>query len=581
MNEDSTNTKYGSFKIPDRKPEQETGMATPSIKPAPLPVYSLSDGMFYEIEYGTGPIPGVGKFVMKQKPQKIEEPGYDPALEHFKRMREIAREHRSTYDHSRFFDRRVYNDNAVIFYQQAQFMSDFTDDYKVISPTGELTYGNTPFSQYFPCYQMMGYEQLRTYFTWRTRVRQGIVADTSLSYAFLYLYELLADIGVADPKDGLDKLMFFWRTFRDHNKSIDKYIYRWLKDYHIYYDLPYKFKEFVKKNDLADHYPELSGSNDDFELFCSISKYNIKKSAFFTQNIGSVDTKGMISACFSYVIDKIRQDFKAAGMDFDGVFFRPTRKLVEWKPFKDALFYDHGKHPDKQIVLSENEIYICKSGEWKFGTIITTEKGRQFIGYVMKQMESTLRKITKYRFKLTASIDMINKDTIRILSKAGLFIEKIVPAAVTEYYKEVTKTVVTVDYASLARIREEALTTQESLFVEEQTPQKITGPAPVRFSEQDQNIFADTAAEPDDEPAFVFDVWEGLKDILTVNELHTLAVVLQNGNIKAFADECGEMLEVLADGINEKAMDCIGDNLMDDDFVLYDDYIEKVKELIK
>jgi len=41
------------------------------------------------------------------------------------------------------------------------------------------------------------------------------------------------------------------------------------------------------------------------------------------------------------------------------------------------------------------------------------------------------------------------------------------------------------------------------------------------------------------------------------------------------------MLEVLADGINEKAMDYIGDNLMDDDFVLYDDYINQVKELIK
>jgi len=566
MSENSENKKYESFKIPDRKPEQEMGIANPSPKPSPQSISSLSDGMFYEIEYDSSPVPGVGKFVMKPKPQKIEEPENDPIREHFGRMRDIARAHRSTYDFSRFFDRRVQNDSAIIFYQQAQFMKDFTDDYE----------GNTQFSQYFPYYQMMGYEQLRTYFTWRTQVRQGNITDTSLSYAFLYLYELIANIGVADPQDGLDKLMLFWKGFSEHNKAIDKYVLRWLKDYHIYYEMPHTFKEFVDENNLTEHYPKLSGSDDSFELFCSISKYNIGKSTFFTD-----ETKEMISDCFAFVMDKIRQNFEAAGMDFDDALFRPTRKLVVWKPFKDALFYTPVKHPDKQIVLSENEIYICKNGEWKFSTIITTEKGRQFIGYVMKQMESSLRKVAKYRFKLTANTDMIHSDTIRILTKAGLFIDKIVPAAVMEYHRELTKTVVTVDHASLARIREEALKTQESLIVEEQVQKKAAEPTPIQFTEQDQNIFADTATEAEDEPTPVSDVWESLKDILNKNELRALAVVLQGGDIKAFADECGEMLEVLADGINEKAMDYIGDNLMDDDFVLYDDYKEQVKELIK
>ena len=42
--------------------------------------------------------------------------------------------------------------------------------------------------------------------------------------------------------------------------------------------------------------------------------------------------------------------------------------------------------------------------------------------------------------------------------------------------------------------------------------------------------------------------------------------------LKKFADECGVMLEVLADGINEKAMDIVGDNILSDDFEIYDDY---------
>ena len=35
------------------------------------------------------------------------------------------------------------------------------------------------------------------------------------------------------------------------------------------------------------------------------------------------------------------------------------------------------------------------------------------------------------------------------------------------------------------------------------------------------------------------------------------------------------------DGINEKSMDCIGDSLLDDEFTIYDDYIEQVKGMVE
>jgi hypothetical protein len=36
----------------------------------------------------------------------------------------------------------------------------------------------------------------------------------------------------------------------------------------------------------------------------------------------------------------------------------------------------------------------------------------------------------------------------------------------------------------------------------------------------------------------------------------------------------------LVDGINEKAMDYIGDNLLDDEPAIYEDYFEKTRGLI-
>ena len=555
--------KYESFKIPDRNNAGENGAAEASSKTHADTASPLSGEVFYEIEYDASPIAGVGKFVMKSRSEKIDEPTKDEKRELFGQMRDIARAHRSAYAYSRFFDRRVQDDNAAIFYQQGLFMKDFTDDYA----------DNRPFSQYFPYYQMMGYEQLRTYFTWRTQVREGNVSDTSLSYAFLYIYELLGNIGTSDPLDGLDKLMSFWKAFSTHNRTIDKYMLRWVKDYHIYYDLPHSFREFAEKNNLTEHYPNLTEPDDDFNFFCAISKYNIKKSSFFT-----AETSDMISDCFSFVMEKIRLDFETAGMNFDDALFRPTKKIVAWKPFKDSLFFHWLKQSDRQIVFSENEIYMLKDNQWSFSAVITTEKGRQFISYVMKQMESALRKITKYKYRLTANIDMVNADTIRVLTKAGLFIDRIVTAAVTAYYREATKTIVTVDLTSLAQIRREALVTQESLIVEEQTQAYDTPPVTASFSVQDQDIFADQA-ELESAPSS--DMWSDLKYILSETELSALSVILQDNDIKSFADECGVMLEVLIDGINEKAMDYIGDNLIDDDFVLYDDYKETVRELIK
>ena len=574
-------SKYEPFKIPDRRQVQDDGVMEPLPDPKTAEPGSrlhkregreasgqlLDEGLFYEIEYDSSPMPGVGKFVLK--PQKIEEPEKDGIRDLFTQMRDIARACSSTYDYSKFFDRRVHHNNATIFYKQGMFMKDFTDNYS----------GNAQFSGYFPYYQMMGYEQLRTYFTWRTEARKGNVTDTSLSYAFLYIYELLGNIGVNDPQDGLDKLMSFWKAFSVHNKSIDKYVLRWLKDYHIYYELPQSFKEFVHKNNLTMHYPRIMDTDDNFDLFCAISKYDIKKSTFFTD-----DKAKLIKDCFYFVTDKLRRVFADNGLHFDESIFQPTKKMSVWTPFKDALFYQWVKQPDRRIVLSENEIYICSQNNWAFNTVITTGDGRQLIGYIMKQMEVDLRKATKYSFKLSAHISTGAHAVVGKLTEVGLSLENIIAEAVMEFYREATKTVVKVDHEVLSIIRQEALTTQEKLIVPEQDEQqdKQTAPVPIPLN---LSMIAprDIAEIPpiDHEPASLPDVWESFKVTLTETEMKALSVVLHGeANIKEFADNCGVMLEVLIDGINEKAMDFIGDNLMDEEFVIYDDYRDQVKELI-
>ncbi len=489
-------------------------------------------------------------------PQEIN-PLEDEKRKVFNEMRQISRDSYNSNYQSKFYNKQVQSNNAKVFYKQAVFMKDFEDDYD----------GSASFSSYFPYYQLMSYEQLRTYFTWRTNVRKGEINNTSLSYAFLYMYELLNNIGVDSPDDGLERIMTFWNVFKEYNSSIDKYVIQWIKDYHIYYGLKKPFKDFVYENNIYMYYPKIflyeSDISDNFELFCSISKYNIKDSSFYT-----AETSNLINDCFYHVITKLKDALKTIDIDFYDLIFQPTKNLTLWTPFKGALFFQRLNGKSRKVILSDKEIYVYNQVNWSFSTTITTENGRQLIGYAMKQMESTLRKLMDYKYKLSVSIDMINQATVQKFSMAGIDFEKIIVDTVNDYYKEINKVVVSVSENMLNIIRKEAFETQEKLIVPENDE-------PVVATEQITSL-KEVAAE------LVLDGWTGFKNSLNDTEIRALLVILEDGNIKQYADENSIMLEVLADSINEKAMDSIGDNILelDIDMTIYEEYIENVKEIV-
>lgn len=116
---------------------------------------------------------------------------------------------------------------AELFYRQGLLMADFEDD---------CPYNGT-FKSYFPTYNAMSDRQLRGYFTWRAQVRRGTVEETSTSFAFLYLYELICGIGVDDPLDGFNKIKAFWDVYRAFEPGLDRFARVWLQDYAVFHGL--------------------------------------------------------------------------------------------------------------------------------------------------------------------------------------------------------------------------------------------------------------------------------------------------------------------------------------------------------
>lgn len=556
---------------------------------------------YHEIEYEASPLPGVGR--PRPITQKIRQPENDPIRELFVEMRDIARNIRSHYTERRFneLSKKIrgfasninlqevvhrFDDSAdsvyasEIFHRQAIFMKDFSDNFS----------GCAAFSHYMPYYQHMGYEQLRTFFTWRTKVRMGQVEETSRAYLLIYIFELIGNIGVSSPAEGLEKLLFFWRECRKFTDSLDMNMARWLKDYFVIYQTHENFSDFVSFCDLQELFP---GHNpDEKKRILDISTFDIKKSMFYTP-----ENEELLMGCTEYVLEKVLQLYKKNGLDFLRCLLEPKTATKFWRPFEGALFYA-AHEPSERNVLVENDIFQFSDGKWSASEAKTDCIGRRLLEYIQKQTESSLRELCKYKPKTKAEIKGRIHWSVKTLEKNGICLKSFVIDATKGFYYYFKKEDVTFDEASLEQIRKEAREIQERLIVVDTedsavdvTPydNKLHTPGvdvtlcahapqtsgvdvnPLANASQDARRVTSTPCESQ--------ISEGF---FTVSEKEALtAVLINNIDIRTFAAGCGIMPEVLVDGINEKALELIGDNLFDEDLHIYEDYFLQAKEWFK
>jgi len=600
---------YAAFTIPKRETRIQRDESASAYKQA-----FFTDAPFAEIEYehdfssggGAADAKSAGLFPSFVKAQPVSRRAFDPISERIYEMRRLA----SGNPFAR--------NDAGLFYKQAKFMEDFTDDYP----------GAAEFSMYYPYYQHMRYEQLRTYFTWRARARRGDAGRTSLSYVFLYIYELLSHVGVSGPEDGLDKLVTLWQTYRAFDPALDNYVPRWLKDYNVYYELPFDFGGFMDKYGLHKFYPGMfitdAGAGNSLDLWNRLSGYDIIKSKFYTP-----DNEKLIKECFCRVMDDIRAFFGRRGARVEDMLVYSVYEGVNWYPFQKALFYNWLRQPDRRVVLPGGEAYICANNRWTANITVYYAGCKELVGYLLKKTESCLRQAVRYKTAITADKSAVYKafQKINDLGVTLAEFDGVIEKAVGDFYTDMTRTVVTVDHANLARIRMEALGTQGKLIVPEGDAAQVVSSGvkltleflPESPPESTTEIFADSTpgsspessqepsaefapepspaqtfdgspAEPFDEPLFeppddaYADGWELFAAALNAAERAALSLALQGGaGVRAFADESGVMLEVLIDSINEKAADHIGDNILqiDDNIVVYEEYRDKAAEMVK
>lgn len=483
-----------------------------------------------------------------------------------------------------------YESEARIFYEQGRFMEDYTDTYQY----------NGEFQKYYPTYQSMTDQQLRGYFSWRTKVRNGTIERTSLSFVFVYIYELLNQIGVSSAEEGYYALKGFWQAYKDIDPKINHYIKLWLKDYVIYHGLDKSLLDDFSDNHFDNKILTLinykaHNTDEVFSALNSLSSYNLENSRFF--KLHADDVKSVVYNVFGELTEYYNKNRKNSIIDK----FFGNIVTSQYMMFNSAVFYNREVHKDCVYEINDVYKYICKNGNWTCERFFFYRDKNKHIGELLKAIDFLMRQ--KYDFKSTLKVDKLTKIYQDIILKE---IDKVLE---NKRKKAIPK--IEIDVSKLQSIRKSALETQKKLIVEENDEIPFQQPKPTPKDDAPYDLLAWMEAEElkkNDLVAMSKEVNKTNYSVLTEKvdknnyveaseetseivaaglssaEYEFLKCLLYGKNYSDLLKSNGLMLSVLVDSINEKLFDTFSDTVLifdGDKPDLIEDYEEELKEIIK
>jgi len=432
----------------------------------------------------------------------------------------------------------TYQSRESVFLKQAKLLAGYEDDCPF---TGNVV-------RYFPTYQSLTDRELRGYFTWRTKLRKGEVEKTSLSFAFLYIYELINGVGVDSPEEGYRKLKDFAERYGALDDHILPYLDQWLRDYVIYHRMDPNLLADTKQA-VYDRcitvlaHVEAQPAAKVMHAVKTLAPRWLERSKFYgeyTEDCDEIIVRSLrrISAHYDTRCKK--------GMVEQ---FFGEKKEYQTNLFTSAVFCDRSRETFAYI-LDEQCVYRCRGGLWTVEKYSLSTRAEKRINDLMKTMDAVIREVYDYRNKI--KIETETKWMLKLIrEEAGKYLEE---------KKQAEAKKITIDFTRLDKIRNDADMTREKLTVEEE--------------EWDTTEYADMPgiATPVCAPA--------RNDTGLADAEYRLVQCLLYGRDTGWVQKEGLMLSVLVDGINEKLYDTFLDTVLDDSPAIIEDYIDELKEMV-
>lgn len=438
----------------------------------------------------------------------------------------------------------AYSPVEVEFYKQAKEMESYEDDFEY----------DGLFNCYYPTYRNMTINQMRGYFSWRTKVRKGIYEETSLSFLFVYIYELLHLVGASSAEDGFEKLITFYENYRDYNPEIKRYMKIWLSDFAVYHNLDKSYLERVDSVSFDSSLIVLQnyeGRSDDelFNAITELSSHRIENSKFY--KCYPEDMKAVICNVYKAMSEYYAKHRKKTFCE--SLFGQKISNT--YTMFSAAVFCDYKRYRDYEYVVSDIHKYSCKNGRWSCEKYYGNRGKNHMLGDILRTIDSVMR--VKYNFGHNTNPALDTKLILSIISKE---IDRYL-----ELKKKNEAPEIKIDVSKLQGIRTAAEITRDKLIVDE---------------ENDNFDFADDYGHD----TVKTEVSAENNTSLDTAEYEFMQCLLYGGDWHAAVKKHGKMLSILADSVNEKLFDIFGDTVIvfDGDVPeLIEDYTDELKGYIK
>ena len=490
---------------------------------------------------------------------------------------------------------------AELFYRQGLLMADFEDD---------CPYNGT-FKSYFPTYNAMSDRQLRGYFTWRAQVRRGNIEETSTSFAFLYLYELICGIGVDDPLDGFDKIKAFWDAYRAFEPGIDRFARVWLQDYAVFHGLNPKLLHDSKTVAFDNALIELRRAVRDLVPASTPSAQAPKRRKTSEPTLPLPPDEwceerlmAAINALSTYNLNNSRLD-RSHHRDLRHVacavyvrmarYYDTHRKTgivaslfgeetaMPYTMFASAVFFAPERHEDCEYHLDPIHIYRCQNGFWECMRIHGSRQKSSKLGEMMRACDQRLR------LALDPAHPLKEEKVPKYLAK--IIDDEIVAWLSWDAAHQPVK--IDIDLSQLGHIRSAAAQTREALLIDEEREDdaledaEAAGPGKPEARPMTEAIVEPVAApmeqDEDDEPTISTEQFGVVAPLLApaptpataapaditsvlapAAEDYLRALLEQNAAQAASAVEKSEQSEdMLVDSINETLFDLVGDTVIE------------------
>lgn len=522
--------------------------------------------------------------------------------------------------------------DGYYFYKQGKFMEDYEEPYDF----------RGRFTRYFPTYHVMNNDQLQGYFDFRRRFRNGEIdayslsgsSIISLSFIYVYLYEILCNIGISDPEEGFRKLLYIDEVFGDKDPSMHEYIQDWLKDYVVYYNLPESlidgvydksfddslstiltYENYIRdvkgdkisspsENIINDNKtskdPGVELSEDDvhkiFEAIDALSSYSLKGSLFYKKNPKDMEE---VTVRAYRNVSLFHQEHNKP-MLLEKCF--GAKGVYPYHMFRKAIFYDHIHYEDYEYVFSDARIYRCRDGHWSLETFYKADSKSSDLGAICKEIDRICRRKFSFGHPLQQKLNL------------PLIIQAISDAADT-YIKEkeeAAKPKIHIDFGKLSGIRKDAaytrdqLITEEEIYSEEDLLDQIDTGAKnnqytsdeYEFMKFDDEVSAgnetkagsnnnasvyDYKLQPSENDKAVSNDQPSGNLLISEHQMNIVNLLLSGGNVIEYAASNHLMLAIEIDAINEALYDEIGDTVIEfdgDTPELVEDYIDDIKQIL-